>query len=149
VTFGDENQLVDEIRVEVTGVELADGRVVDVVGTLSNIDYEIAETDDMIVEAGSFNMVANTDTPAVVITADVFDPEGDTLIFTVDASATLGEVVNNGDGTFTYDAGDTFEYLNTGETATDSFYYTVDDGNGGMVTELVSITINGADEYWV
>ena len=63
--------------------------------------------------------------------------------------SSAGTITDNGDGTFTYDAGDTFEYLNTGETATDSFYYTVDDGNGGMVTELVSITINGADEYWV
>lgn len=149
VTFGDSNQLVDEIRVEVTGIELADGRVVDVVGTLSNIDYEINDTDDMIVESASFSMVTNTDTPAVLVTADVYDPDGDELVFAVDTSGTLGTVVNNGDGTFIYDAGDAFEYLDAGETATDSFDYSVDDGAGGVTIETVTITILGADELFV
>jgi VCBS repeat-containing protein len=39
-----------------------------------------------------------------------------------------------------------FENLNSGETATDSFAYTVDDGDGGLDTAVVTITINGSDD---
>jgi VCBS repeat-containing protein len=40
-----------------------------------------------------------------------------------------------------------FEHLNTGETAIDSFAYTVDDGEGGMDTEIVTLTITGSDDF--
>ena len=39
-----------------------------------------------------------------------------------------------------------FNDLAAGETATDSFTYTVDDGNGGTDTATVTVTINGAND---
>ena len=62
------------------------------------------------------------------------DADGDPLSVTaVDTSATVGEVTDNGDGTFTYDPNGQFDDLAAGETATDSFSYTVSDGPGRHV----------------
>jgi VCBS repeat-containing protein len=49
----------------------------------------------------------------------------------------------NADGSYSYDPNGAFEGLNEGETNTDSFSYTVSDGNGGTDTATVEITING------
>jgi hypothetical protein len=57
----------------------------------------------------------------------------------------LGLVTDNGDGTFTYDPNGAFDDLGAGQTASDSFEYTVDDGNGGSDTATVTITVNGID----
>ena len=75
------------------------------------------------------------------------DIDGDSLsVSGVDTTITIGEVTNNGDGTFDYDPNGQFEQLDGGETATDSFSYTISDGNGGEATATVTVTINGADE---
>ena len=76
------------------------------------------------------------------------DPdEGDTLtISSIDTDGTTGTVTDNGDGTFTYNPNGQFDSLNTGESAIDSFSYTIDDGNGGTDTATVTITIDGVDE---
>ncbi|WP_371395684.1 cadherin-like domain-containing protein [Fretibacter rubidus] len=90
---------------------------------------------------------ANEDGPAITITAIASDIDAtDVLSFTVDTTGTVGTVVNNGDGTFSYDANGAFEALGNGETATDTFTYTADDGNGGTTTETVTITITGSND---
>jgi len=77
------------------------------------------------------------------------DPDvGDTLTVTaVDTSATIGDVnAWDPDGSFTYDPDGQFEYLKAGNSATDSFTYTVSDSNGGNDTATVTITINGVND---
>ncbi|WP_244649761.1 VCBS domain-containing protein [Pseudovibrio japonicus] len=69
----------------------------------------------------------------------------DTHIVTFDASGTTGEV-SHLDGKFFYDPNGQFEHLAVGETANDSFTYTIDDGNGGSVTKTATITIIGAND---
>ncbi|NJK38594.1 MAG: ExeM/NucH family extracellular endonuclease [Oscillatoriales cyanobacterium RM2_1_1] len=81
------------------------------------------------------------------VLANDADPDNDTLsVVSVDTSRTQGLVTDNGDGTFGYDPNGQFAALNTGETATDSFSYTISDGKGGESTASVAITINGLDE---
>jgi VCBS repeat-containing protein len=70
----------------------------------------------------------------------------DTHTFSVNTTSTLGLVVNNFDGTFTYDANGKFDYLAAGETATDTFTYTVTDNHGGVSTETVTVTVYGRGE---
>ena len=56
----------------------------------------------------------------------------------------------NSDGTFTYDP-DEFESLNdddNGDTAMDSFTYTIGDGNGALDTATVTITISDDDSLF-
>jgi len=75
-----------------------------------------------------------------------FDPDlYDLLLVTaMDTSATVGAVIRWGPrGAFTYDPNGQFEYLQPGESATDSFTYTVSDAVGGTDTATVTITING------
>jgi len=50
------------------------------------------------------------------------------------------------DGVVSYDPNDQFESLAVGETGTDSFTYTVSDGNGGTDTATVTVTINGVND---
>ncbi|MFN9976854.1 MAG: VCBS domain-containing protein, partial [Phycisphaerae bacterium] len=70
----------------------------------------------------------------------------DTHTFSIDNTGTLGTVTNNNDGTFTYDPNGAFESLADGQTTTDSFTYTVNDGHGGEVTKTVTITVTGQND---
>ena len=72
------------------------------------------------------------------------DPDASDIlgIGSIDTSGTQGAVTNNGDGTVGYDPTTAFQVLAVGESATDSFSYTVTDGNGG--TESATVTISGA-----
>jgi VCBS repeat-containing protein len=77
------------------------------------------------------------------------DPDvGDALTVTaVNTSGTVGAVTAwNADGSFTYDPDGQFEYLQAGNSTTDSFTYTVSDGNGGNDAATVTITINGVND---
>ncbi|MBS8260616.1 tandem-95 repeat protein [Roseibium polysiphoniae] len=111
------------------------------------------ENDDPVASAAGFDVFEDggaagtggltlTDLKDLVSDADV----SDVLIFTYDTSATLGSVTGNSDGTFSYDPSGAFEYLAAGESATDTFSYTVDDGNGGTATETVTVTITGQND---
>ena len=61
-------------------------------------------------------------------------------------SGTLGAVIFWGPrGAFTYDPNGQFDYLQAGNSTTDSFTYTVTDACGGNDTATVTITINGVD----
>ena len=90
---------------------------------------------------------ASEDGPAVTLTADFSDVDaGDSHTFSVDATSTTGLVTDNGDGTFGYDPNGAFESLAVGETATDTFTYTVTDNNGASTTNTVTITIIGTND---
>ena len=87
------------------------------------------------------------DGPAIALTASFTDLDAtDTHTITSDDSLTTGVVTDDGMGGFTYDPNGAFEALDDNETATDSFTYTVDDGNGGVVTETVTFTIEGVND---
>ena len=74
------------------------------------------------------------------------DPDQDALsIAGVNTTNTLGTVTTDG-ATVSYDPGSAFDHLAPGETATDTFMYTVSDGNGAVNTETVTVTVNGAGE---
>ena len=90
-----------------------------------------------------------TDQNTALTTASVLindsDADGDTLqVKSISLAGTLGLVTNNGDGTFGYDPNGAFDRLNFGETATDTFSYTVSDGNGGTSVATVTLTITSA-----
>jgi VCBS repeat-containing protein len=65
----------------------------------------------------------------------------------MDTSGTVGAVIAwNASGSFTYDPSGQFEYLPAGSSTTDSFTYTVSDGNGGTGIATVTIAINGVND---
>jgi VCBS repeat-containing protein len=103
--------------------------------------------------AEDYAATTDEDNPVTVATPGVLDNDsdpdvGDTLTVTsVDTSGTVGAVTAwNADGSFTYDPNGQFEYLQAGNSTTDSFTYTVSDGYGGNDTAAVTITINGVND---
>ena len=84
------------------------------------------------------------------------DPDGDPLTVTevngvpadVDTQITLASgalLTLNGDGSFDYDPNGQFESLGSGDSAIDSFDYTISDGQA-TDSATVTITINGVDD---
>jgi VCBS repeat-containing protein len=94
--------------------------------------------------------VTDEDNPVTLISPGVLindlDPDAyDLLLVTaLDTSGTIGAVTRWGPrGTFTYDPNGQFEYLQAGDSTTDSFTYTVSDASGDTDTATVTITIYG------
>jgi VCBS repeat-containing protein len=81
------------------------------------------------------------------------DPDGDSLSVTevngtpsdVGSEITLSSgalLTLNGGGSYEYDPNGQFDDLAAGQSATDSFEYTVSDGNGGTDTGTVTVTVD-------
>ncbi len=85
------------------------------------------------------------------------DPDGDMLFFYL-INRRLGDVDNptilpsgallglNADGRYFYDPNGAFDHLALGETAIDSFNYRLSDGQGGIDTATVTVTIDGVND---
>ena len=140
-TVADQDGLTDTalLQVFVTGVNDAPAPV----------DDSFATDEDTAIGAG-LNLFADNGA------GPDSDPEGDTLTVTavngVEASvgaqialASGALLTVNADGTFGYDPNGAFEALNAGESATDSFVYTVSDGVE-EATATVIFTIDGVDD---
>jgi VCBS repeat-containing protein len=104
---------------------------------LAQDDTAITDEDNPVTVAAP-GVLSNDSNPAI----------GDTLTVTaVDTNGTVGAVSAwDADGSFTYDPNGQFEYLQTGNSTTDSFIYTISYGNGGTDTATMSITINGVND---
>ncbi|WP_299934121.1 Ig-like domain-containing protein [uncultured Pelagimonas sp.] len=146
IGFADNNQSIDSIELNIDGLDLGNGVTVDAHISVGPLNYEYLRTDDLRVDGVQFSSALNGPSPSVTVAAEFADPDSDAFVFTIDDSSTLGDVINNGDGTFTYSANGMFEYLDSGETATDTFAYTVDDGNGGLDTAIATIIVTGSDD---
>ena len=104
-----------------------------------------------VAEADTF--IADEDQPITIAAPGVLNNDsdsdvGDTLTVTaVDVAGTLGSLAAWApNGSLTYDPDGQFEHLPAGNSTTDSFSYTVSDGNGGNDTAIVTITIKGGND---
>ena len=87
---------------------------------------------------------ATFDTPDV--RANDTDPENDALsVASFDDALTAGTVTQKPNGVFGYDPGSAFQALDTGESDTDTFDYTVSDGSLAD-TGTVTVAITGAND---
>jgi VCBS repeat-containing protein len=93
-----------------------------------------------------------TDEDSMVTTGNVLSNDTDPnandnlTVVAIDTSLTAGLVADNGDGTFGYSPDGQFEWLADGQQTTDTFVYTVDDGDGGQDTATVTIAIDGRND---
>jgi len=91
-----------------------------------------------------FATVLEGGTVDIDVLANDTDIEGDVVsVASYDISNTTGVIVDNGNGNFNYTP---YQTLAAGETGSDSFVYTISDGNGGTSTATVNITINGVND---
>ncbi len=117
--------------------------------TTNDFSLEVKNTNDAPT-AVIDNDVTDEDTTFTtinVLTNDTDPDLGDSQsVVGFDTTLTLGIVINNGDGTFNYNPNNVFEYLDFGDVATDSFTYTMSDGQGVQSTATVTIVINGIND---
>ncbi len=91
------------------------------------------------------------DGPAIIISVfdNDFDPDADDplVIDSIDTTGTLGAVsLLDLNGNISYDPDGQFTALNDGESATDTFTYTLIDSQGVTSTATVSVTVFGRDD---
>ncbi|MFA9388597.1 MAG: Ig-like domain-containing protein [Prolixibacteraceae bacterium] len=110
---------------------------------LANDSNSTTETIAVNESNGSGNILSN-DT----------DLDGDVLVVAsingvsnpaTDVTGTYGTLNWNADGTYIYTPNASMVSLAAGESAVETFTVTVSDGNGGLVTSTLSITINGTN----
>ncbi|EFL89118.1 calcium-binding protein [Ahrensia sp. R2A130] len=136
------------ISIELSDIPTPDGPA-NLTFTLTDVDY-IEEDPPISLTIGSASVEVTPGGEAgadmTTITAIGFDPDAtDVISYYLDTSGTLGDVVDNGDGTFGYSAGGNFDDLQYGETATDTFLYIVEDQHGATDTATVTVTVEGID----
>jgi len=111
---------------------------------------EIVDLYDAGLRASTADL-ANNDVAAVdenaTVDIDVLDnDDASTSVSGVDGAELAGTVTLNGDDTITYDPNGQFEHLAAGETATETFRYSVSDGNGGLDVATATVTIHGEND---
>ncbi|HEV8388979.1 MAG TPA: Ig-like domain-containing protein [Dongiaceae bacterium] len=122
-------------------IEFGDGFVLDLTG-VNNNPYALndkagtSENSSILI-----NVLANDFDPDAII----FGQATTLTISSVDAPPS-GATASIVDGKIHYDPGTTFDHLNVGETATDTFNYTISDGKGGTSTASITVTITGTND---
>ncbi|MDO8911434.1 MAG: Ig-like domain-containing protein [Phenylobacterium sp.] len=82
-----------------------------------------------------------------VLANDTDADAGDTkTLVSVDTAGTIGSATANADGTVSYNPGANFQALKAGETATDTFSYTMKDTAGLTSTATVTMTVTGVND---
>uniref|UniRef100_UPI0030C6A83F Ig-like domain-containing protein n=1 Tax=Aurantiacibacter hainanensis TaxID=3076114 RepID=UPI0030C6A83F len=90
---------------------------------------------------------ADEDGPSVTLSGSFTDVDtSDTHTWVLNTSGTAGSVINNADGTYSYDSNGAFEYLAAGETATDTFQYGVTDSSGATSFATATVTVTGQND---
>ena len=74
------------------------------------------------------------------------DLDGDALTYDIASQPAEGTVVNNGDGTFSFNPGADFQDLDDGESRDVTFTYTANDGDGNSAPATVTMTITGSND---
>ena len=87
---------------------------------------------------------SDVDSSDVIQVSEVIGIEGNVGYEIALESGALVKV--NSDGSFYYNPNGKFESLAAGETATDSFTYTIDDGHGATDTAKVTVTVHGVND---
>ncbi len=137
-----------ESRTESFEYELGDGQGDSAVGTVT---LTINGINDAPIALNDEGPAFTTDQDSAFVTGNVLDndhdDENDTLsVLSIDTTGTLGQVTDKGDGTFDYDPGGSFDFLGAGESQTDTFDYTVGDGNGGTSIATVTVKVTGLND---
>ncbi len=103
----------------------------------ATVGIDIASVNDLpVVQDNSYSL--DEDTSIIISKNDLLsndsDVDGDVLTIISTSQTSHGQLVDNGDGTYTYTPDK--DYFGD-----DAFSYTVDDGNGGVATATVNINV--------
>ncbi|HBL28795.1 MAG TPA: hypothetical protein DD490_18325, partial [Acidobacteria bacterium] len=103
------------------------------------VTVTVSGVNDPPVAAADSTTVAEDGAVTLDVRSNDTDADGDTLTVTAVTQGTNGSVVLNPNGTVTYTPAADFH-------GTDSFTYTVEDGNGGSETGTVAVTVTAVND---
>ncbi|MGO4402592.1 VCBS domain-containing protein, partial [Achromobacter sp. PAB15] len=122
-------------------------------GTTGQVVVTIVGTNDTPVLTGKADGAVTEDGTLIatgkIDVADVDTTDTHTWTVNNDGKGTYGSFSVDGSGNWTYNldnANKAVQGLKSGETFTETFTVTVNDGNGGIVDKQVTVTINGTDD---
>ncbi|MDI6623291.1 MAG: Ig-like domain-containing protein [Brevundimonas sp.] len=104
--------------------------------------------DAPVVQGVAANATEDGAPVTVAFSADDVDSDDDagTLTYAITSAPAEGSVVNNGDGTFSFDPGADFQDLAEGETREITFGYDATDAHGATTAGSVTITVTGTND---
>ena len=145
VTYSDSNGTTPSTGPRTIGFQVDDGLASSNLSNVASRTVNVNPNNPPI--AG--NVSASTDKHTAIdinVLASASDPDGDVVTLqSVNTTATKGSVSINPDSTVHYDPNGQFQSLLQGQTATDTFTYTVSDGYF-TATATVTVTINGVND---
>lgn len=97
-------------------------------------------------EAQAISATAVEDGNPVVLDASVLNTDGAELFYTLASTVDEGFVVNNNDGTFTFDVSNSFQDLDSGEVREVRFTYQITDLSGNSSVADAVITVAGVND---
>lgn len=104
--------------------------------------YAAVQPDYSVSEEGTVNIPVGQ---GVLI--NDYDADGDPLTASnLDTTGALGLVTLNADGSFDYDPNGQFNTLAVGQTSTDTFTYTANDGGTNSAPATVTMTVTGEND---
>jgi hypothetical protein len=108
----------------------------------ATVAVDVASVNDAPVAADDTASTTEDSSVTINVLANDSDVDGDSLTVTGLSAAANGTVVNNGDGTVTYTPNIDFD-------GTESFNYSISDGNGGIDTGAVEVTVaDGVGQFF-
>jgi len=145
--------------------DLAEGETRDVTFNYTASDDSATGNDTSTAGTVTITVTGTNDTPVVSNVAAAATEDGATIdnnfvvtdadttdnhTFTITSAPAEGSVVNNNDGSFTFDPGSDFQDLAAGETRDVTFNYTATDdsgaGNATSTAGTVTITVTGTND---
>ncbi len=124
----------------------------DAAGASSTANVTVTITgvnDSPIAAANTFTVTEDASAMALAVLTNDTDPDvGDTKrVVSVDTAGMLGTATVSANGTgVTYSAGNAYQHLVAGQTATETFTYTMADAAGAQSTAVVTLTITGVTD---
>ncbi len=115
----------------------------------ASVSWTVTGTNDGPVAVADTGSAVEDGGPVVlnVLGNDTDIDNGDTkTLVGVSTAGTVGAVTANANGTVTYNPGANFQSLGLGQTATDTFSYTMKDAAGATSTATVTMTIAGTND---
>lgn len=115
----------------------------------ATVTVHVTGQNDAPTAANQAITVAEGASATIAFAADDIDSDDNTasLSYSILKAPTKGSVAVNGDGTYTFDAGTDFDYLNAGESAQVTFTYRATDSHGAnSSTRTVTVTVTGEDD---
>ncbi len=105
--------------------------------------------DDPFADHDSFDVDASMATVLGSVLGNDSDVDGDILsvqLFSAGLGSQGGTFSVDEDGVLSFDSGDAFDDLAVGDTRDTSFVYTISDGQGGLASATVTVTVHGVEQ---